>query len=162
MVRDELPNDVDAIAEVNRLAFGRPAEAEFVAGVRASRRMLASLVAEDGGEIVGHLLLSSVDLGGEPVPCLAPVAVAPGRQGEGIGAALVREALARMEAAGEPLVLLLGHPSYYPRFGFEPARPVGIEPPFDVPDEAWMVRRLTAYAGQRGRVEYPPAFDVVS
>jgi putative acetyltransferase len=162
VVRDETGADEAAVDSVNRAAFGRAAEAEVVAAIRSSGLLFASLVAEVDGEVVGHLLLSFVQLDDMGVLCLAPVAVAPEHQGRGLGSALVRESIARAEAAGEPLVVLLGHPWYYPRFGFEPARPLGIEPPFDVPDEAWMVRRLSRYAGQRGRVAYPPAFDAVS
>jgi putative acetyltransferase len=169
VIRPETRADADAIAAVNRAAFDRPGEAELVAAIRDSDRFVPelSLVAEVEGVVGGHVLVSYVDLvsevGRRQVLALAPMAVAPDEQRRGVGGELVREALARAEAAGEPMVIVLGHPWYYPRFGFEPARPLGIEPPFDVPDEVWMAVRLAAYDEElRGRVEYPPAFAVVS
>jgi len=94
---------------------------------------------------------------------LAPVSVTPERQNDGIGSALIEEGLRRADAMGEPLVIVLGHPAYYPRFGFKPARSLGILPPDDaLPDEAFMVRRLSRYDPTiRGRVEYPEAFSAV-
>jgi putative acetyltransferase len=167
LIRPETAADADEIAAVVEAAFGRAQEAEFVAAVRTSDRFVLelSLVAAVDGSVAGHVLLSFVDL--EPsarqVLVLAPLAVSPPQQGRGIGSALVREALARADAAGEPVVVVLGHPGYYPRFGFEPARALGIDPPHDWPDEAWMAARLAAYDDSvRGRVEYPPAFAVLS
>jgi putative acetyltransferase len=91
---------------------------------------------------------------------LAPVAVLPDRQSQGIGSSLVRAAVDIADGRGEPLVLLIGHPGYYPRFGFVQARPLGLEPPFPVPDEVFMVRPLAAYdPAIRGRVVYPSCFD---
>lgn len=147
-------------------AFGRPNEAALVAAVRASDRYVASLaiVAEEDGVIAGHVMLSYVTLRGEEqwqMLCLAPLSVVPERQKQGIGGALIRECVERAEAMGEPLILLLGHPEYYPRFGFERARPLGIEPPSPaIADAAFMVLRLARYdARYRGRVVYPAAFD---
>jgi predicted N-acetyltransferase YhbS len=100
---------------------------------------------------------------GHVVLVLAPVGVVPERQGAGIGSALVREVLARAGETGYGLVVLLGHPSYYPRFGFEPAGGLGIESPYDVPPEAWMALRLPGYEpAMRGRVTYAEAFAAVS
>jgi putative acetyltransferase len=119
-----------------------------------------SLVAEEDGEIVAHIMLSYVALDGRSVLQLAPMAVVPDHQSRGIGAALVRSALERADALGEPLVLVVGHAGYYPRFGFEPARALGIEPPEPFPDEDWMARRLAAYEPTlRGTVRCTPAFD---
>jgi putative acetyltransferase len=118
-----------------------------------------SLVAEEDGEVVGHTMLSPMRMGEHRPLQLSPLSVAPAHQGRGIGSALVRESLRLADEAGEPLVLLLGHPGYYPRFGFEPAAPLGLEAPGDFGD-AWMVARLRAYDPTlRGRVEFPPAFD---
>jgi putative acetyltransferase len=168
VIRCETRADADAIDAVVEAAFGRRNEAELVAAVRASDRFVPelSLVAEVEGRVAGHVLLSYVDLVGDvprQVLAGAPLAVAPTRQRSGIGSALVHAALKRADAAREPVVIALGDPRYYGRFGFERARPLGIQPPTDWPDEAWMAARLAAYDDSvRGRVEYPPAFGVLS
>ena len=90
---------------------------------------------------------------------LGPIGVLPERQNTGVGAALMRAVIDQAERMGEPVIVLIGHPWYYPRFGFEPARPLGLEYPRPIADEVWMVRRLTAWTPQlRGRVSYPPAW----
>jgi putative acetyltransferase len=97
------------------------------------------------------------------VLALAPLAVHPDRQRRGVGTQLVELALSRAEVAGEPLVVVVGSPSYYGRFGFEPAAPLGVEAPAGMDAEHFMVRRLAADDGShRGRVRYPPAFETVS
>lgn len=148
-----------------RSAFGRPNEATLVAAVRVSGRYVAelALVAEEDGVITGHVMLSYVTLLGKQewqMLCLAPLSVVPARQKQGIGGALIRAGVERAEAMGEPLILLLGHPEYYPRFGFERARPLGIEPPSPaIADAAFMVLRLSRYDERyRGQVSYPAAF----
>lgn len=116
--------------------------------------------------IVGHLLLSPCpveDADGAvlaTVLAVGPVAVAPAVQRRGIGSALMHAATAVAVARGVPALVLLGHPEYYPRFGFEPARVVGLEPPADAwPDPVWLARRLPAWdEAMRGTVRYPEAF----
>ena len=127
-----------------------------------------SLVAVDASDrVVGHLLLSRVAIEGADgaawsVPSLAPMAVLPDWQGRGAGAALVRAAIEAADARGEPLIVVLGHPGYYPRFGFVPASGHGITCPYPVPDEVFMVRSLTADdPAIRGRVRYPACFDAL-
>ena len=168
LVRPETPADHEAISAVLTAAFGRPAEATLVQLIRGSPEFVPglSLVAEVDERVVGHVLLSHVELRGSetssPVLQLAPVAVAPERQRRGIGGRLVEEGLARAEALGEPVVLVVGHASYYPRFGFRPASAFGIGLPFPVPDEVFMARPLAAYRPElRGHVRFPPAFDAV-
>jgi putative acetyltransferase len=166
VVRPERPADHAAIAEVVEAAFGQPNEVKLVELVRESDGYVPelALVAEQDGAIVGHTMFTYVTLRGEEdreVLLLAPVAVAPQRQSLGIGSALVRAGLERADARHEPLVVVQGHPTYYPRFGFESARSHGIKPPSpDIPDAAFMVLRLAAYdARHRGQIVYPPAFD---
>jgi len=149
-------------------AFPTGAEAELVDRVRASSRYRRafSVVAERGDRVVGHALMSYADLVHadvqRPVLVLAPLAVRPDARRAGVGTALVHECLGRAEHSGEPLVLLTGHASYYPRFGFEAAAAHGIVPPDRVPDEVLLVRRLSAYdPGWAGRLVVPRAFDVV-
>jgi putative acetyltransferase len=161
-VRAETAADHEAIAAVTTAAFGKEREARIVEEVRASDRFVPelSLVAEAGGEIVGHVLVSYVDLGPRRVLELGPMSVAPPNQRQGVGGKLVGEALRRADDAGEPLVLVLGHPWYYPRFGFRPASQLGIQSPDpSLPDELFMALPLKAYdPALRGRVTFPPAF----
>jgi putative acetyltransferase len=141
----------------------------LVDNLRASNAFIPELslvaVAPDM-RIVGHLMITWVDLvddatgASRPVLSIAPLAVLPEDQRRGVGGALMHAGIAAAEGRGEPLVVLLGHPWYYPRFGFEPARQFGIEPPLPVRDEVWMVRRLAAWEPSiRGRAVYPPAFE---
>ena len=166
IIRSEKPADFDAIDEVVRLAFdGRSEEVALVRAIRASENYVPklSLVADDGS-VIGHIMLSYVHLEDRQVLSLAPLAVHPEQQNKGIGDALTREALRHAEGKGEPLVVVLGHPNYYPRFGFEPSRKHGIEPHLpEIPDDAFMVVRLSAYdPALRGRIAYPTAFDETS
>ncbi len=163
-IRPECPKDFDAIHYVVAAAFGQPDEADLVRRLRESDCYVPelALVAEEGDEIVGHVMLTYAELGGSKrVLSLAPLAVTPDRQRDGIGIALTKAALQRADERNEPLVVVLGHPEYYPRFGFEPARAHGIEPPDDaIPDDVFMVVRLKAYdPSLRGRITYPAAFD---
>jgi putative acetyltransferase len=127
-----------------------------------------SLVAEDDGGVIGFIMFSYVSLqrenGDRPVLCLSPLAVQPEQQRRGIGAALVREGVARAEQREEPLVIVEGIPAYYPQFGFERARSYGLEPPSDtIPDAAFMVLRLAQYdRSLRGKIVYSPPFDAVA
>jgi putative acetyltransferase len=158
LIRAEKPVDFDEIDVVVRAAFGQQDEVDLVHRVRGLDGYVPelALVATDfDGSIVGHVMLSyarleagpGVSPGDEPrVLQLAPLAVRPDRQREGIGDALTRAALELADARGEPLVLVLGHANYYPRFGFESARGRGIESDIPgMPDEPWMVKVLTAY-----------------
>ncbi|MBU1226413.1 MAG: N-acetyltransferase [Actinobacteria bacterium] len=164
-LRTETPADHEAVAAVVTAAFGRTQEALLVDLVRRSEHFdpHLSLVAETGGRIVGHVLFSRVGLQGSgpaEVYALAPLAVHPDHQRIGIGSALVEEGLRRLDAMGEPLVVLEGIPSYYPRFGFVPASQHGMSPPDSgVPDEAFMIRRLAGYdPAIVGTIAYPSAF----
>ena len=162
-IRPERPVDAPALRALHAAAFPTTAEADLVERIRASDRFVPelSLLAEtDDGSVVGHVLLSYVALAGQPVLALAPMAVRPAWQGKGVGSALVVAALDAAEVREEPLVVVLGHPWFYPRFGFRPASRYGIFPSADWPDAAFMVKPLTRHRGElRGKVDYPPAFD---
>ena len=172
-IRPANQDEYDVGAEVTRQAFGRDNEARLVENLRRSPDFLPelSLVASADGEIVGHILFNVVtihsDRGNLTALGLGPLSVRPDRQKQGIGAALVHEGLARCRAVGDVVavraVVLVGHPTYYPRFGFTPARPLGLQPPFPLPDEAWMALALHpgALANIRGQVFFPPAFNDV-
>jgi putative acetyltransferase len=163
-IRAERPEDIDAIREVVTAAFDSKEHGELVDVLRASENFVPelSIVAVDDGEVIGHTMLTYASLqDGRKLLLLSPMAVRPDRQRSGVGIAVVNGALEAADARGEPLVLCEGVPDYYPRFGFELARPLGFEPPHDgIPETAWMVKRLSAYdPAIRGRVVYPPAFD---
>jgi putative acetyltransferase len=171
VIRTEQPADVETISMVVQRAFGSDVEPRLVEAIRASPNFVPdwSLVALIDDEIVGHVLVSYVELRDGAVErrvcSLAPLAVDPEHQRRGVGSALTRAVISCVDDAGEPLIVLEGHPSYYPRFGFEPAAALGIviELPEWAPPEAAQVRRLRAYDPSiRGRVVYPPAFDVVT
>lgn len=170
-IRAERSGDSAAIADVVSAAFGSPKEAQLVDGIRASTAFIPdlSLVAEVDGELVGHVMVSHAELDdGEVrhrVANLSPLAVMPEFQRRRVGSMLVREVTAGADRLGEPLVLLEGAPAFYRRFGFEPAAPYGIEftLPSWAPPEAGQVLRLSSYDPTiRGRVVYPPAFDLVA
>ena len=165
-IRPEEPPDIPAIAEVHRSAFGGDTEAKIVEAVRASPGFIRdlSLVALKDGRLVGHILLSPVHIESgastSPALALAPIAVLTGYQKQGIGSLLVENGLMRCRELGHPIVIVVGEPSFYTRFGFTPARARGLEAPFPVPDEAFMVLELShgALGGITGMVCYPPPF----
>jgi predicted N-acetyltransferase YhbS len=162
VVRAARAEDLDATLGVERAAFGRDDEAEMVRAARASDGHVPELdlVAVQDRRIVGHALTTwfALEGSGRRVLELAPLAVAPDYQGRGIGGALVRATLDRARRLGEAAVLVLGHPSYYPRFGFEHASAHGLLPPEGIPDEAFMVAVLGDDV-PRGRVVFPPALS---
>ena len=163
-IRAETPSDHPSVAEVTAQAFGKEQEARMVERIRDSDGYVSelSLVAEIDGRIIGHAMLSYVGLAGDDrrVLELGPISVAPEHQRRGIGSALVREALRRADERGEPLVLVLGHADYYPRFGFRPARELGISPPDPkIRDEVFLAIPLGEHDPTlRGRIVFPPAF----
>jgi putative acetyltransferase len=143
-IRREKSSDIPAIHAVNAAAFGRPQEADLVDALRRDCAGLLSLVALQDGVLVGHILFSPVTVTGAGGSLggmgLAPLAVHPDRQSQGIGARLVRRGLVQLARGGCPFVVVLGHPGYYPRFGFERASRYGVSSQWPgVPDEAFML-----------------------
>jgi len=168
IIREERPEDVEAIRRINLAAFNQPAEAEVVDKLRESCRDLLSLVAEEGGEVVGHILFSPASIGGEGATPplagmgLAPMAVLPERQGQGIGSLLIHNGIKMLRERSCPYIIVLGYPEYYPRFGFERASRFGIHSQWsEVPDEAFMILILnkTAIVGASGVASYRREFD---
>ena len=161
-IRPETASDREAVFRVERDAFGREVEAQLVDALRDGGHLLLSLIAEDDGEIVGHIAFSPMtvdsDATSHDAVCLAPVAVAPNRQKQGIGSALITTALDQLRAAGHDAVFLLGHPGYYPRFGFRPAREFDVH--FMDDRDAFMALELHpgALDNVSGTVHFAPEF----
>lgn len=166
-IRSETLLNYGAIAQVNKLAFGQDNEAQLIEEIRRSDLFIPelSLVAEVENSVVGHILFSYINLVGEEtlqVLGLAPLAIHPQFQRQGIGSALVKAGLKIAEEKAEAIVIVLGHPQFYSRFGFEPSVNYQIQSPFPVPDDVFMVKPLENYHPKyQGKVVYPPAFHKV-
>lgn len=154
--------DHEAIRRVVTAAFGQADEANLVADLRAGGDVRLEAVAEDGGEIVGHLLYGELRVETPTGPAsgwfLAPLAVVPPMQRRGIGSALVRNTLATAAAAGARFVIVLGEPEYYGRFGFNASLAAPLESPYAGPYFQALELVPGALAGVAGRVIYPAAF----
>ncbi len=164
IIRLETSEDVEPIRYVNEQAFGQEDESKLVEKLRNRGVLTISLVAVHDGEIVGHIAFSPVVIESEcsslEAIALAPMAVLPEYQNKGIGSQLVRVGLEECRRLGHEIVVVLGHSDYYPRFGFIPAKPKGIECEFEAPDEAWMVLELRegALTEKSGTVKFQPEF----
>ena len=165
LIRAEAEADHRAVHALNTSAFGGPGEARLVDALRVQAQPLVSLVAEENGAVVGHIMFTPVSLPGYPelIMGLAPMAVIPARQRTGIGTALVRAGLKRCKQLGAAAVVVLGHPGFYPSFGFSPGARFGIACEYDVPQEAFMAMELRpgALRGATGTVKYHAAFSDV-
>lgn len=163
-IREETTSDLKAIHRVHELAFNSSAEAQLVHLLRSRGVAAISLVAEDGGEIVGHILFSPVSIDpparGWHALGLAPVGVIPDRQRQGIGKALINEGLQRCKELGIHLVVVLGDPAYYAKFGFMRSKHFGLSNEYQA-DEHFMVIELTpdVLGDFTGLVKYAPEFN---
>jgi putative acetyltransferase len=167
VIRAETTQDHSSVRSVNQLAFGRQNEADLVDALREKARPCISLVAIVDDEVVGHIFFSpvSIESGDDSFTAmgLAPMAVLPAHQNQGIGSRLVREGLRESQRLGYDIVVVLGHPNYYPHFGFMPAGLKGLRSEYDAADEVFMVAELIpgALDGRRGLVKYDPEFGKV-
>ena len=165
LIRVEKATDREAIYAINTSAFPTPDEANIVDALRDQAQPFISLVAEDSeGEVVGHIMFSPVTLVGSPnlkIMGLAPMAVSPEHQHKGIGSALIKAGLKKCKQLGINVVVVLGHPDYYPRFGFLPTAQFGIKGQYDVPEDVFMAIELIpdALNGKTGIVKYHSAFS---
>ncbi|MFC2129428.1 GNAT family N-acetyltransferase [Bacteroidota bacterium] len=168
LIRKETPDDYNSVYAVNKSAFEQENESRLVDQLRRSEVFIPglSLVAELEGQIIGHILLTSLKiLDKEGLThdsiSLAPMSVLPEFQNMGIGSELVKEGLKKAGELGFGSVIVIGHDKYYPRFGFEPASKWNIFCPFDVPDEVFMALELIpgALENVSGTVLYPKEFD---
>ena len=164
-VRLEQPGDEPGIREVNEEAFGEPLEARLVDALRGTPDYL-SLVATIADRVVGHILFTPIVI--EPlvdrrIAGLAPMAVRPGHQRSGIGSQLIRAGLEECRRSGYSAVVVLGHPEYYPRFGFVPAHTFGLSCEFPSPPEAFMALELvdSSLSGLSGLVRYRSEFSAL-
>jgi len=167
LIRQECEADFDSVYAVVRSAFetmevASGDEQDLVNRLRKSTAFIPelSLVAEHDGNIIGHILFTKMKVGTHPVLALAPVAVLPEYQKQGIGAKLIDEGHRIARELGHSIVILVGHPDYYPRFGYKPAGNFNIQAPFDVPADAFMVLELRegGLKGVSGMIEFAPEF----
>lgn len=167
LIRPETIADHEAIRKVNSLAFGQEAEARLVDALRDGGYVRVSLVAEKDGQVVGHILFSDLPIitegGIVPALALAPMAVLPAQQRQGIGSGLVRRGLEICREQGHRIVIVLGHTDFYPRFGFSAKLAESLSSPFGG-GESWMAIELVpqALVGVVGKVQYSPPFNKVS
>ncbi len=172
-VRRELPGDEEAIRRVHLSAFARdaagevPPEVGLVDALRASdawvpELSLVALAGVNGDAVVGHVVCSRAWIGGRDALGLGPLGVLREHHNRGVGSALMHAVLGAADARDEPLVVLLGHPAYYPRFGFRLAQTYGISPPVAEWAPHFQARALTRYdATLRGAFEYAKPFNDV-
>jgi putative acetyltransferase len=163
IIRAEKEEDKEAVYSVNVSAFDTSVEASLVNNLRDQAEPIISLVAEENSDIIGHIMFSPLFLPGYPnlkLMALAPMAVTPNHQRKGIGSALVVAGLEQCKKLGSAAVFVLGHPEYYPRFGFQPSSRFNILSEYDVPDEVFMAIELQpgALRGKTGKVKYHAAF----
>lgn len=167
VVRTETTDDHKSVWRVNEIAFGQRNEADLVDALRANARPYISLVAVVDEQVVGHIFFSPVSVESEgsvfTAMGLAPMAVLPEYQNQGIGSQLVREGLKACQRLGHDIVVVLGHANYYPRFGFTHASLKGLRSEYDVPDEVFMAAELVpgALEGRGGLVKYHAEFGKV-
>ena len=162
-MRAETPADFAAIRAVNVAAFGQADEADLVERLRCDGEAVTSLIAERGGRIVGHILFSRLPIVATnrviAAAALAPVAVQPSFQRQGVGTTLIHAGLRCCRELGIEAVVVLGHPTYYPRFGFSATLAQRLEAPFS--GAAFMALELVPQAlDGGGAVRYPAAFGV--
>jgi putative acetyltransferase len=163
-IRPEIPADVAAIGTIHGDAFGQPGEGKLVSALRAAGRLTISLVAEEAGRIVGHVAFSPVTMAGQTAGLgLAPLAVLPQFQRQGIGAALVRAGLAACERSGAGFVVVLGKPAYYGRFGFQRAANFVLEDEYSGGAAFQAIELMPgAIPAGGGLVRYAPEFALVA
>jgi putative acetyltransferase len=167
ILRSETPEDIPAIHHIHTAAFGQANEADLVDALRWNNALTISLVAVQDGRLVGHIAFSPVTItsstGTMEALGLAPMAVLPAYQRRGIGSQLVEAGLTACHHTPYGVVVVLGHPHYYPRFGFVPAKPLGIVWEHDAPEEAFLVKEIHegALVHTRGMMKYRPEFATV-
>ena len=163
-IREDRSDDVVEVRNVNDHAFGQELEGRIVDAWRSNGAVMLSLIATFNGRVVGHILDSPIAVGGAIGAALGPMAVLPEHQRKGIGGRLIDEGRRRLEASGCPFVIVLGHDTYYPRFGFVRASAHGITCEWDVPDDAFMALVLdeAKMPAPGGLAKYRAEFSTVA
>ena len=164
-IREERADDIAAVRDLNRRAFGQDQESNIVDALRANGAALLSLVATLNDRVVGHIMYSPLSIDGKfEGAALGPMAVFPECQRRGIGSKLIKAGNRKLKDDGCPFIIVVGHADYYPRFGFKPASEHGIKCEWDVPDNVFMLPVLdqAKMAGVSGLARYRPEFSSVS
>ncbi len=165
ILREETSADYDAIGEINRQAFGGEDEVRLIDWLRADGDVIASVVAVEDGQVVGHILFCGLIIetsaGQIAAAALAPMAVRPERQRQGIGSKLVEHGLALCRKRGLPAVVVVGHPEYYPRFGFSASLAKNLKSPYSGPACMAMELAPGSIADVQGSLRYPRAFELL-
>ena len=163
-IREERPADLAAIREVNKRAFGQDQEGNIVDALRSNRAALLSLIATPNDRVVGHIMYSPATIGEITGAALGPMAVLPEHQRQRIGSKLVDAGNRKLKEAGVPFIIVVGHPNFYPRFGFKPASALAMKCEWDVPDDVCMLLLLdeVKMMGVSGLVKYRHEFLTVS
>jgi putative acetyltransferase len=164
-IREERPDDVAAVRDLNRRAFGQDQESNIVDALRANGAALLSLVATVNDRVVGHIMYSPLSIGGNVKgAALGPMGVLPEYQRQGIGGKLIEAGNRKLNDADCPFIIVVGHADYYARFGFRPAREHGIKCQWDVPDDVFMLLILdqAEMEGVSGLAKYRDEFSSVS
>ncbi|WP_287585564.1 N-acetyltransferase [Candidatus Borrarchaeum sp.] len=164
-IRQEVKEDYKRVYEINKMAFGREVESKLIEKIRKGPNFVPELsqVAEKDNEIVGHILFSKIKIVGEleyQTLILAPLAVIPEMQKQGIGGKLIKHGIEKAIELRFDSIIVVGHKNYYPKFGFQNASKWGIKCPFEVPDGAFMAIELTenALENKAGVVQFPEEF----
>ena len=163
-IREERDEDIAAIRDVNKRAFDQDHEGKIVDALRSNGAALLSLVAVVDDQVVGHIMYSPITVGEVTGAALGPMAVVPEHQGQGIGSTLVQAGNLKLNEAGWPFIIVLGHANFYPRFGFKPARDLGITCEWEVPEDVFMVLVLDRekMRGVSGLAKYRHEFSTVT
>ncbi len=162
-IRDEIKGDYSLVFNVNTKSFETPLEANLVEKLRKNVSPIISLVADNEGLIIGHIMFSPVTMEGHPdtrMMGLGPMAVLPEYQNKGVGSRLVVKGIEKCKDMGYDAIIVLGHPTFYPRFGFIPSVRFGIASEYKVPEDVFMVLELVngSLSGVNGIVKYDEVF----
>lgn len=159
-IRKEEEKDYKEIKHINDLCFNGEYESKLISNIRAGKNFILSLVAEENGEIIGHIMYSRIKIGKVDSTSLAPMCVIPEYQKTGVGSELIKKSFEVLKEMGEKSVIVLGHDKFYSKFGFETAGKYGIKCPYDVPDEVFMAIEFEKGELKSGMVEYGEEFSM--